>query len=139
MSDLKEYRGFSIDYEEGTLYGVKSWVQVLDGEKWTSVYSTREAAEADVKKAIDFLCGFWENHINRTDIDDTRAVIDGVHYIIGPNLGTHRGLGAGHGGRTFIILFNDGRRVVTRNLWCQGRVPTPYREQLPDNAKFEVN
>jgi hypothetical protein len=42
----------------------------------------------------------------------------------------------GFGGRKFIILFEDGRKVITTNLWSQGEIPKSFREDLPNNAKF---
>jgi hypothetical protein len=44
--------------------------------------------------------------------------------------------GRGFGGAEWEIKFDDGRVVVTRNLWSIGDIPDEYREALPGNAKF---
>ncbi len=44
----------------------------------------------------------------------------------------------GHGGAKFTIKFNDGRQVITKNLWAQGTIPAHFRDRLPDNAQFIV-
>jgi hypothetical protein len=44
--------------------------------------------------------------------------------------------GEGFGGAEWKISFNDGRLLVTENLWSIGDIPAEYREALPDNAKF---
>lgn len=42
--------------------------------------------------------------------------------------------GRGFGGDTMIIQFNDGRTVITNDLWHQGEVPALVADMLPDNA-----
>ena len=77
-------------------------------------------------------CSFWTRKIN--NLNSRVAIIDGTHYTIGSeNTGSFRGFG----GRHFIILFHDGRRVETNNLWCQGHIDEPFKAALPDNAIFE--
>lgn len=44
--------------------------------------------------------------------------------------------GRGFGGQVFVIRFNDGRTVVTNDLWHQGDVPELVKAMLPDNAVF---
>ena len=43
----------------------------------------------------------------------------------------------GYGGKKFIILFDNGGRIITTNLWHQGTIPKWFEEYLPDNAVFE--
>lgn len=46
--------------------------------------------------------------------------------------------GKGCGGDISVIRFNDGRVVITDDLWGGGNVPERYKELMPDNAQFEV-
>jgi len=81
-----------------------------------------------------FDCSFWMKKIEMPDEDeDRRVIVDGDHYRIGiDETGPFRGFG----GREFTILFQDGRRVKTKNLWCQGEIPERFRKWFPDNAVF---
>lgn len=87
------------------------------------------------EKALDtcFTCWFWEEKLSIADNPNTVRV-KGVHYFIHPD--TEDGRFSGFGGSRFIIKFNDGREVTTRNLWCQGGIPKRFRTLLPDNATF---
>lgn len=64
----------------------------------------------------------------------TAVMIDGVHYIIGPE--DDKSCFKGFGGRHFEILFNDGFRIITTNLWCQGEPPFEWINKFPNNAHF---
>jgi hypothetical protein len=64
------------------------------------------------------------------------VVVKGCHYIIGAEKPTTPRSWRGFGGDRYHIRFNDGREVVSTNLWCQGPIPAQFREQLPDNAEF---
>lgn len=44
--------------------------------------------------------------------------------------------GKGCGGQVSVIRFNDGRTVVTNDLWGQGDVPEIVAHLMPDNAVF---
>lgn len=46
--------------------------------------------------------------------------------------------GKGCGGDISVIQFNDGRTVITDDLWGGGDVPERYADLMPDNAKFLV-
>lgn len=46
--------------------------------------------------------------------------------------------GKGCGGDISVIQFNDGRTVITDDLWGGGDVPTNYQDLMPDNAQFLV-
>lgn len=64
----------------------------------------------------------------------TVAIIDGHHYVIGPeNADGMRGFG----GDKFIIHFKDGKEVITTNLWYQGEIPEEYKQLFYDNADFD--
>lgn len=84
------------------------------------------------KSDVCFSCDFWQRYVENRDAAD-RVRINGSHYIIGEE--DARGE-RGCGGSKFIIEFTNGRRVITRNLWVQGKIPAHFREQLPDNAQF---
>ena len=98
---------------------------------WTS---TGELDRA--KDSADFTSSFWkEKMADEVRLSEKTARIDGVHYTIARETDDNRAF-RGYGGARFVIQFNDGRRVVTTNLWCQGRIPMAYRDVLADNAKF---
>ena len=64
-------------------------------------------------------------------------VVDGTHYRVGPeSRDGWNGVFRGFGGRRFVVLLNDGRRIVTDSLWTQGVIPARFRGRLPDNARF---
>lgn len=81
-----------------------------------------------------FGCSFWIEKM-----EDRRPEVfyaDGCRYTILPDPPKgFRGF-VGHGGAEFRIRFNDGREVVSRNLWTQGVVPKHFRERMPDTAIF---
>ena len=79
-----------------------------------------------------FECLFWTDLVE--GLNDTKVIVKGEHYTISPERGSGRW--AGFGGRPFRIAFNDGRIVETRNLWCQGKIPTLFQARLKDNARF---
>ena len=85
-------------------------------------------------KQLCFNCNFWAEKVGIKDRPRV-ARIDGHHYQIGTDAGDTAF--RGFGGRKFVILFNDGRRMQTSNLWHQGEIPERFRERLPDNAKFD--
>lgn len=89
-----------------------------------------------LKNNICFKCYHWNRQLElNLNTNRDYAIIDGQHYVIGPE---HDDGGfRGFGGRKFIIEFNDGRIVETTNLWHQGTIPDGYwREKMQDNAKF---
>lgn len=77
-------------------------------------------------------CAFWQSQL---DADKKRpndfAIINGTHYRIGDE---NERYDRGFGGQKFTIKFNDGRVVVTTNLWHQGPIPESWRNLMPDNA-----
>lgn len=83
-----------------------------------------------------FTVNFWNHYVLRANDKDV-ARIGGLHYVICPGVTDSFGF-KGFGGAKFVIRFNDGRKVTTRNLWHQGTIPDEFRDRLPDNAVFEI-
>jgi hypothetical protein len=88
-----------------------------------------------------FYCVFWQELIEQDAGEPENVVIvDGRHYLVRADLepGKDKWL-AGFGGGEFRIVFNDGRSVVSHNLWHQGEIPDRFRAALPDNASWETD
>ena len=64
-------------------------------------------------------------------------VLHGTHYVIAPE--DDPDPFRGFAGVRFQIEFNDGTRVVTTNLWCQGEPNEHWKDKFPNNARFENN
>lgn len=79
-----------------------------------------------------FNCDFWKNEVNL----DKCVRIEGRSYQIGPEHPKGYQGFLGFGGREFHIEFDDGRCVISHNLWTQGEIPTRFAKDFPDNAKF---
>ena len=71
---------------------------------------------------------FWDSVL-----DKDAVVIDGNCYHILPDDKPQCGF-LGYGGSEFKIQFNDGRVVVTHNLWHNGEISKD--RHIQDNAKF---
>lgn len=89
-----------------------------------------------------FHTGYWGKRVEIKD-HPMSARIDGRQYILGaesdklPRSSTELwNWQGGTNGATFHIAFDDGRLVVSQNLWQNGEIPPEFREQLPDNARF---
>lgn len=76
-------------------------------------------------------CDRWIENWQMRD-DPKVARIGYQHYIIGPAHQKTKGMG----GHRSAIQFDDGRLVLTDNLWHQGRIPIAFAEALPNNARF---
>jgi hypothetical protein len=100
------------------------------GEQQQAHY-TGETRDRMVERQLCFPCLFWQGYVETKD-DPTHFVADGHHYVIMEEDGSPAF--RGYGGSKWLIKFNDGREVVTTNLWHQGAVPILWREQLPDSA-----
>jgi hypothetical protein len=63
--------------------------------------------------------------------------VNGTAYFVGEESkdGKH-GWGSGFGGSEFHIHPFKGDDIVSHNLWCQGDVPSNFKDLLPDNATF---
>jgi len=99
---------------------------VLCGEAYDS--SSHYGMEEAEKAKRCFHCDFWVQKIQ----SGKGVRINGHHYQIGREGDAFPGFS----GRRFVILFRDGTRVVTTNLWHQGEIPERFRDTLPDNAEF---
>ena len=60
-------------------------------------------------------------------------VKNNLYYIANEN---DRDSFRGFDGRKFIIKFNNGRQIITTNMWHNGTIPEKFRNRLPDNAIF---
>jgi hypothetical protein len=90
------------------------------------------------KRSLCFDCDYWQDYVEVAahPIDGLRCVrtFDGIHRTIGDE----RARGSrGHGGRKFVVVFIDGRRVESTNVWFQGSIPEHFRARLPPNATIE--
>ena len=74
-----------------------------------------------------FTKNFWEEAL-----DDSAVIINGKCYHIGDEDSTS--YFRGFGGRPIVIIFNDGRKVRTTNLWHNGTIPKEYYKG--DNARW---
>ena len=107
-------------------------------------------AERMLGERLCSTCYFWTHLPTASGIV---VIADGCHYEIGeteqacarrcgfPTMdgrlrSDYRHV-LGHGGAEFTVVLNDGRRIVTTNLWTQGPIPEHFRDRLPDNARFE--
>ena len=87
-----------------------------------------------------FYCNFWRELLaeDAERPPHTWCVSDGTHNVINPD--EPGNYFQGFGGAEFNIEFNDGTRIITHNLWCQGKPEEDYwKEKFPDNAKFVDN
>lgn len=89
------------------------------------------------EERLCFDCGYWVRIIETEHEPHTQAIIDGKHFTILPDCPPYAPrLFAGFSGVRFVIEFDDGTVVETRNLWTQGEIPGKFRRQLKDNATF---
>lgn len=92
-----------------------------------------------VEHKMCFSCNFWREILEDDEKcpPHTVCMIDGTHYRIRPD--DPESHFQGFGGAEFQIEFNDGCKVITHNLWCQGEPPEHWKDKFPDNARFENN
>ena len=81
------------------------------------------------KHQMCFGCNFWREMLEKDAKCPpyTACMIDASSYF------------QGFGGAEFQIEFNDGHRVITHNLWCQGKPSKEWIDKFPNNARFENN
>lgn len=91
-----------------------------------------KCAKNMLRKNLCFKCLFWDEKISIPDLKNA-VRIDGDHFYIGLESSTGN---RGYNGQRFKIKFFDGRKIITTNLWCQGKIPEYFRKLLPDNAEF---
>lgn len=94
-----------------------------------------EVRDEMVNRSLCFTCNFWTNWVERDKTDTNSVVVDGSHYHIADEHHAEFGF-RGFGGARFKILFNDGREVVSTNLWHQGDIPEHFKSRIPNNAQF---
>jgi hypothetical protein len=132
-----KFVGFCCDEcipEEELKYGPSHRCKLCNKRELCS-YDERTRAQLR-ERTVCFSCNHFLNLIPIKD-EPTTVRVGGWHYMIEPEPGPNENRSfLGHGGSPFRIQFNDGRYVVSRNLWCQGNIPSHLREQLPDNATF---
>lgn len=92
----------------------------------------RDMADAMRVRQLCFHCLFWTKHLERSP----SVIINGEHYIIGDEKPDTRAYFRGFSGRKFVIMFNNGEKVTTTNLWYQGKIPEHFRDRMPDNASM---
>lgn len=99
---------------------------------------TRRWVRGALLPGLCHTCTFWQEWVNRFARGKPHeyAIIDGTTYSIGSEEDGAR-YGRGFGGARFVIVFDDGARIVTTNLWHGGEVPERWAAQLPNNARFE--
>jgi len=91
----------------------------------------------------------WQSRNN-----ENVARIGGQHYMFGDHLREYvinakdslkaivdgwapkKRASLGMGGNKVVIRFNDGRHVITNDLWHQGAIPESFKNVLPDNAEM---
>lgn len=128
---------------EGCGARITSASQAFEGEPalYCSICGAPDNANYNIRKEmleqkLCFTCHFWQDKIRwRSEGNPKAAVINGQHNMIEPDESGDRRW-SGCGGREFKIKFNDGRQVVTHNLWHQGSIPERFRNVLTDNAVF---
>jgi len=97
------------------------------GAERTSHWDDGVQAELD-EKIICLECWHWENTLMSRDT----AIIDGVAYEI--NVEDIDDMFRGSDGKRFHISFHSGRKVVSHNVTCRGKVPARFNAK--DNAVF---
>ena len=100
-------------------------------------YNTCDLTNIMEKEHVCFSCAFWLEKIALTN--ENTVIVNGERYTIGeenPDL-----YFKGFGGAEFNIEFFDGRKVVSHNMWYQGKIPERFRKypELQDNARFVKN
>jgi hypothetical protein len=139
--DVQTAAGYSEIYNIGDKWFA---YHEIEGGSSQGTFTTKEEAVADIERTIEIFTSSWEGKVRwREEGDctpDGRPVVraDGVHFVISPDLsqGVSRG-NAGYGGAKFVFrMLETGNVITSRNVWCQGRIPTDYRDRLPDNAEL---
>lgn len=93
--------------------------------------STQQAVD---EQGVCFTCWFWRERVK--EHGPNVAIVNGHRYTISPDPPRGYQGFVGHGGAEFCIQFHDGRKVVSHNLWAQGRIPRHFHDRLPNNAAF---
>lgn len=143
------------DYEVDAHYGVPCLA--IDAKLWDwlavgmglleGAFTCRDCGGVEPNRYFDHVqtellaarlchtCNFWNKRHSEL-ASGQFAIIDGRAYFIKPDEAEGYQGFVGFGGAKHVIRFNDGREVVSRNLWFNGDVPDHWRARLPDNARF---
>lgn len=119
---------------------LEKWAEMFTGPRCRECNGPQVfgwAKDCEVKmreRGTCFICMCWAD--NYEDAGPHVAIVDGHRYSIAPDVPKGERGFVGHGGAEFRIRFDDGREVVTHNLWAQGRIPPCWRDRMPDNATF---
>ena len=84
-----------------------------------------------------FNCNFWREKVSwltNPDYLNRQTIVNGCHFMV--NESVLNGFMQGSGGTPYYIHYNDGRKVVSRNVWQQGDIPKLWKDKLKDNAVF---
>lgn len=103
------------------------------GSPFATTYSNKEDL---LKRHFCFSCTFWQEYVE--DKDNPRiARVDGKHYFVNKSKGGDTRFN-GFGGSKFKVRWNDGREEESNDVWHQGTIPDRFRQDLPDNATFQM-
>lgn len=109
--------------------------KICGAEETPGIFSNEKELE---EHQMCFKCNFWREMLEEDKYrpDHTVCMINGTHYVIGSESNS---VFRGFGGAKFEIQFNDGTRITTTNLWCQGNPSKEWIDKFPNNAKFVDN
>jgi hypothetical protein len=121
-------------YKAGNQDGSDSVFTVTATRHPKAVHKGEPVITVTIDETVTHADDFWGPGGPRDEDDPAcRVVVNNVHYIIVPDTNSRF---QGHGGAVFEIAFHDGRRVTSRNLWTQGKIPPKWRDRFPNNAEF---
>lgn len=101
---------------------------VVCGHLIESHYHNREAL---IQKNMCFSCNLWDDR-SREVKGPNKMVVDGYFYSIAADA---TGGFRGHGGRKFVFKrLDNGKLVVSHNVWAGGEIPKIWRPIIKDNA-----
>lgn len=107
----------------------------LENTDWSGEMGGVPTQEFLKENQVCFQCGFWYEKLLM--VDDPRSVrVQGSHYFIRTTHSDAPRQFRGYGGVKVEIVFFDGRRCTTNDLWRQGVIPPRFKDRLPDNAEF---
>lgn len=117
------------------------------GSHWFLSPDSARQREVGVCDTCDFWLDKWrmrnQNNVIRVDgqhymfgdhLQDARITQDTTLEMLAKSMKKKDGLG--FGGRGMVIRFNDGRVIITNDLWHQGTIPTRFANVMPNNAEM---
>lgn len=80
-------------------------------------------------------CSFWLNLL--VTPDQNRIITPDYEHKIAAGWGitTPADRWSGYGGACWVVIFNDGTKKYTNDLWAQGTIPEIWRPHFPPNVK----